>query len=443
MQPTVMVVEDDTELRTALCDILDIGGYGVAAADSGSVALDLMREQPVDLVVSDIQMQGMDGHDLLRRIKQQQPELPVLMMTAYGTVESAVQALRDGAADYLIKPFEPEVLVARIEQLIPEQVDGDAGAVAVDPKTLELLELARRVAESDATIMITGESGTGKEVLFQYIHQHSPRGGKPAVALNCAAIPDNMLEAILFGYEKGAYTGAYKSSPGKFEQAQGSSLLLDEVSEMSLNLQVKLLRVLQEREVERLGGNRITDLDVRVVATSNRDLKAAVAAGEFREDLYYRLNVFPLHIPPLRDRRADIVPLARFLLKRAASSNNKPVPALAADARAALEAHQWPGNVRELDNVMQRARIILRGDTITASDLYLETVGEAGVPAVGSGPQPDNLGGDLKAREQCLIIEALEEGRGSRKYAAEKLGISPRTLRYKLAKMRGAGIELP
>ena len=443
MQPTVMVVEDDAELREALCDILDIGGYGVTVADSGSAALSLMGEQPVDLVVSDIQMQGMDGHDLLRQIKQQQPELPVLMMTAYGTVESAVQALRDGAADYLIKPFEPEVLVARIEQLIPEQVDGDAGAVAVDPKTLELLELARRVAESDATVMITGESGTGKEVLFQYLHQHSPRGGKTAVALNCAAIPDNMLEAILFGYEKGAFTGAYKSSPGKFEQAQGSSLLLDEVSEMSLNLQAKLLRVLQEREVERLGGNRITDLDVRVVATSNRDLKAAVAAGEFREDLYYRLNVFPLHIPPLRDRRADIVPLAQFLLNRAAGSNNKPVPALAADARAALEAYHWPGNVRELDNVMQRARIIHRGDSVTTADLCFEAVGQTGVAATGPDPRTDDLGGDLKAREQRLIIEALEAGRGSRKYAAEKLGISPRTLRYKLAKMREAGIELP
>ncbi len=443
MQPMVMVVEDDAELRQALCDILDIGGYAVAPADSASAALNLMAGQPVDLVVSDIHMQGMDGHDLLRQIKQRQPELPVLMMTAFGTVESAVQALRDGAADYLIKPFEPEVLVARIEQLIPQQVRGDAGAVAVDPKTLELLELTRRVAESDATVMITGESGTGKEVLFQYIHQHSPRAGKTAVALNCAAIPDNMLEAILFGYEKGAFTGAYKSSPGKFEQAQGSSLLLDEVSEMSLNLQAKLLRVLQEREVERLGGNRITDLDVRVVATSNRDLKAAVAAGDFREDLFYRLNVFPLYIPPLRDRPADIVPLAQFLLHRAASSNHKPAPGITADARAMLEAHPWPGNVRELDNVMQRARIIHRGDEITAADLHFEAIGQTATEAGVSESVADDLGGDLKAREQRLILQALAEGRGSRKYAAEKLGVSPRTLRYKLAKMREAGIELP
>ncbi len=443
MRATVMVVEDDAELRQALCDILDMSGYGVAAAEGGAAALSLINEQAVDLVVSDIQMRGLDGHALLRQIKQQQPEIPVLMMTAYGTVESAVQALRDGAADYLIKPFEPEVLITRIEQLIPERVEGDAGAVAVDPKTLELLELARRVAESDATVLITGESGTGKEVLFQYIHRHSPRGARTAVALNCAAIPDNMLEAILFGYEKGAFTGAYKSSPGKFEQAQGSSLLLDEVSEMSLNLQAKLLRVLQEREVERLGGNRITDLDVRVVATSNRDLKAAVTAGEFREDLYYRLNVFPLHIPPLRERRDDIVPLARFLLKRAASNNNQPAPALDADARVALEAYRWPGNVRELDNVMQRARIIHRGDVITAADLYFEAIGQASAVAGAPGVQADNLGGELKVREQRLILEALREGRGSRKLAAEKLGISPRTLRYKLAKMREAGIELP
>jgi two-component system response regulator FlrC len=323
--------------------------------------------------------------------------------------------------------------------------------LAADPLTLRVLELARRVAATDATVLITGESGVGKEVFFRFIHQHSSRAAREPIAINCAAIPENMLEAILFGHEKGAFTGAYKAYPGKFEQAQGSSLLLDEVSEMSLPLQAKLLRVLQERVVERLGGQELIKLDVRVVATSNRDLISEVRAGRFREDLYYRLNVFPLVVPPLRERPADIVPLARFLLARTAAQSQMPAPNLSAGAAAALTAWRWPGNVRELDNIMQRALVIHSGAIVEAQDLLFEPgVMAHQLPIVSTTEElttldeaQDSLGDGLRDHERRLILDALEEGHGSRKYVAEKLGISPRTLRYKLAKLRESGVEVP
>jgi transcriptional regulator with PAS, ATPase and Fis domain len=328
----------------------------------------------------------------------------------------------------------------------PHAIDMD-GTVAVDPKTRAVLGLARRVAGSEATVLITGESGTGKEVLFRYIHAHSSRREGPAVAINCAAIPENMLEAMLFGYEKGAFTGAYKSSPGKFEQAQGGTLLLDEISEMALPLQAKLLRVLQEKEVERLGGSQLIPLNVRIVATSNRDMRAEVAAGRFREDLFYRLNVFPLHMPALRERRDDIVPMAEFLLTRAARTNRMTPPRLEDAARARLLEYAWPGNVRELDNVMQRALIVRTGGGIRAEDLAFEPIGNREMPgnpaADNAADVPEGLGEDLKHHEHGMILGALSEGGGSRMFAAKKLGISPRTLRYKLARMREAGLEIP
>ncbi|RME34166.1 MAG: sigma-54-dependent Fis family transcriptional regulator [Gammaproteobacteria bacterium] len=444
MSHSILVVEDDQDLRDALCDTLELAGYRCLSATNGREALELLEREPADLVVSDVQMEKMDGHSLLRAIKQRQPELPVLLMTAYGTIERAVQAMREGALDYLVKPFEAEVLVSRVSRALPVESAAEEQAVARDPAMIELLELAARVAQSDATVLITGESGTGKEVLFRHIHASSARGGREPVALNCAAIPENMLEAMLFGYEKGAFTGAYKSSPGKFEQADGSSLLLDEVSEMSLPLQAKLLRVLQERQVERLGSNKVIELDVRVVASTNRDLKQMVEQGQFREDLYYRLNVFPLHIPPLRERPGDILPLARHLLQRAAGNDRQP-PQLSPAAEQRLQEHHWPGNVRELDNVMQRALILCQGGTIGPEAIVIEPARESSPrgasPAVVSATE--GLGEDLRGRERRLILEALAEGGGSRKYAAERLGLSPRTLRYKLARMREEGIEIP
>lgn len=311
-----------------------------------------------------------------------------------------------------------------------------AAPIAEDPRMQQLLRLAERVAASNATVMLGGKSGTGKEVFARYIHARSARAEGPFVALNCAAIPDNMLEAILFGYEKGAFTGAYSQAPGKFEQAQGGTLLLDEVSEMSLDLQAKLLRVLQEREVERLGGRRLIALDVRVLATSNRILREEVSAGRFREDLFYRLNVFPITLPMLKDRPGDILPLARHLLKR---YGGEAAPELDDAAQQALLAHDWPGNVRELENLVQRALILADGDTIGVQQLMFE--GEPGqMPLVVS---EGALNDGLRDVEAQIIIETLKEQGGSRKKAAAYLGISPRTLRYKMARMRETGLEIP
>jgi two-component system, response regulator FlrC len=315
-----------------------------------------------------------------------------------------------------------------------------------------LAELARRVAASDCTVLIAGESGTGKEVLARFIHRNSPRADRAFVAVNCAAIPENMLEAILFGYERGAFTGAHAAHPGKFEQAQGGTLLLDEVTEMPLGLQAKLLRVLQEREVERLGGRVPVALDVRVLATTNRNLRGEVAAGRFREDLYYRLNVFPLTTAPLRERRDDVLPLAMHVLNARCKPGER-IPALSAEAAHILLTHAWPGNVRELDNVMQRALILAGGPVIGVEHIQIEGTGQwalgtgqsepSGVPASVQCPVPSPLLSDsVSAAERDLILEALRSDNGNRQAMAKRLGISPRTLRYKLAKLREAGVEV-
>ncbi|WP_409523817.1 sigma-54-dependent transcriptional regulator [Nitrincola sp. MINF-07-Sa-05] len=453
--PKILIVEDDLDLREALVDTLALAGIDYVEAGNGEEAVALLKQQTVDMVISDVNMPGMDGHELLAYLRQQYPVLPVALITAYGQVEKAVDAIRKGAVDYLMKPFEPEQLIA----LIRSQVSGvpDKGEqlepVAEAPGSRQLLELARRVATTDSTVLITGESGTGKEVLARYIHQHSGRADQPFVAINCAAIPENMLEATLFGHEKGAFTGAYASAPGKFEQASGGTLLLDEISEMDLGLQAKILRVLQEQEVERIGGRKLIKLDVRVLATSNRKLEEYVAEKRFREDLYYRLNVFPLQWQPLRERREDIIPLARQLLEHHGRKMRRQGMRLSSESCELMQQHQWPGNVRELDNVIQRAMILQSGAVITPQDLHLEAgaiqltrvsdpVGELQpVPAVEEDESGGLLGQDLRQHEYQLIIDALRQHRGSRKLAAEQLGISPRTLRYKLARMREEGME--
>jgi two-component system, response regulator FlrC len=317
--------------------------------------------------------------------------------------------------------------------------------VACAPSSRRLVDLARRVALSDCTVLVVGESGTGKEVLARYIHRRSPRGNLPFVAVNCAAIPENMLEAMLFGYERGSFTGAHASHPGKFEQAQGGTLLLDEVTEMPLGLQAKLLRVLQEREVERLGGRMPVSLDVRVIATTNRRLREEVAAGRFREDLYYRLNVFPLAIAPLRLRRDDVLPLAMQLLT-ARCRPGEPIPALSAEAAHLLLTYAWPGNVRELDNLLQRALILVNGPVIRPEHIQFELANETPPSAAGGAAVAvtnPSLAGSLVQAERDLILDALRNHQGSRREAAERLGISPRTLRYKLARLREAGIDVP
>ncbi|MDH0447891.1 sigma-54-dependent transcriptional regulator [Shewanella xiamenensis] len=440
----LLLVEDDASLREALLDTLMLAQYDCIDVASGEEAIIALKQHQFDLVISDVQMQGIGGLGLLNYLQQHHPKLPVLLMTAYATIGSAVSAIKLGAVDYLAKPFAPEVLLNQVSRYLPLKQNSDKPVVA-DEKSLALLSLAQRVAASDASVMILGPSGSGKEVLARYIHQHSSRADQAFVAINCAAIPENMLEATLFGYEKGAFTGAYQACPGKFEQAQGGTLLLDEISEMDLGLQAKLLRVLQEREVERLGGRKTIKLDVRVLATSNRDLKAVVAAGQFREDLYYRINVFPLTWPALNQRPADILPLARHLLaKHAKALNVLDLPEFDEAACRRLLSHRWPGNVRELDNVVQRALILRAGAVISANDIIIDA---QDVPLSSDEAEytnePEGLGEELKAQEHVIIIETLAQCQGSRKLVAEKLGISARTLRYKMARMRDMGIQLP
>jgi two-component system response regulator FlrC len=444
-KPRVLIVEDDVSLREALSDTLQLAGYSVFSVAGGNAALNILENEKVDIVVSDVQMTPMDGHTLLKGIKKNHGALPVILITAYGTIQKAVEAMHDGAADYLVKPFDVDALISLIERYVSSPLDNEVGLVAEDPRTLHLVELTRRVADTDATVMIGGESGTGKEVFARYIHNNSKRAKGPFVAINCAAIPENMLEALLFGYEKGAFTGAYQATPGKFEQANGGTLLLDEISEMNLGLQAKLLRILQEREVERLGGRKVIPLDVRVLATSNRVMREEVDAGRFREDLYYRLHVFPINLHPLRDRKQDILPLSYFLLQRHAGG--QACTELTEVAKARLLEHSWPGNIRELDNVMQRALILKRGNKIDAEDLSFESANARIEDKQGKiielPDQPNDLCDELRKSEQRLIIEALQAGNGNRKYAAMKLGISQRTLRYKLARMRDEGVEIP
>jgi len=447
---TVLVVEDDDLLREALCDTLTFAGYSAEFACDGIEALTLLHRKPVDLVVSDVQMAAMDGHALLQNIKRTWPNLPVVLMTAFGCVEKAVEAMRDGAADYLMKPFEAEVLIEMVSRFTTAKGAADSSEmIAHDPRAQQIVELARRVAASDATVMLSGESGTGKEVLARFIHDNSARSDGPFVAINCAALPETMLESILFGYEKGAFTGAHQARAGKFEQAQGGTLLLDEISEMDVTLQAKLLRVLQEKEVERLGGKGTIALDVRVLATTNRDLRGEVSAGRFREDLFYRLNVFPIPLPPLRERRGDILPLVHRFIEEQSSEGQS--VALSTQAEKILEAYAWPGNIRELHNVVQRAMILLSGATLTEADIHLEDpVSNLSILPVCEAPDStvdpvdgSALENDLRSHEQQIIVDALKAEHGRRKETAERLGISPRTLRYKLAKLRDDGIALP
>ncbi|GGA78046.1 sigma-54-dependent Fis family transcriptional regulator [Neiella marina] len=457
MTAHVLVVEDDAGLREALVDTLEIAGYNCTETESGEEAMLALKEPVFDIVVSDVQMQGMDGLGLLRSIRAKYPQLPVLLMTAYANVQDAVTAIRDGATDYLSKPFAPEVLLNQVSRYAPVAQAEPLRPVVADANSKALLDLAARVAQSDASVMVLGPSGAGKEVLARYIHDCSPRNEEPFVAINCAAIPENMLEATLFGYEKGAFTGAIQACPGKFEQAQGGTLLLDEITEMELSLQAKLLRVLQEREVERLGSRKTIDLDVRVLATSNRDLQQAVAEGKFREDLFYRLNVFPLTWLPLAQRAADIVPLAKHLIKKHCKRSGQAIPALTKAACNKLSSYHWPGNVRELDNVIQRALILHHGD-IQEHDLLLElqspmvsnvTAVQPAVPMeqahalADAAVAADDLGSELRHQEHHIILKTLAECGGKRSAVAEKLGISARTLRYKIARMRDQGIEIP
>jgi two-component system, response regulator FlrC len=467
----VLVVEDDAALREALLDTLRAAGLSALAAADAPGALQLLAGEDIGLVISDVHMPGANGYELLSSIKRLRPYLPVVLMTAYGTVAQAVAAMREGATDYIVKPFDAQALIDMAQRQLAARVTPNE-LIAIDPESKRLVGLARKIAENDATVLISGESGTGKEVYARFIRDNSLRADKPFVAINCAAIPENMLEASLFGYEKGAFTGALAVHAGKFEQAQGGTLLLDEISEMDLGLQAKILRVLQEREVERLGSTRTISLDVRVIATSNRDLPEEVRAARFRADLFYRLNVMSLRLPALRERRGDILPLARRAMQACARAGQAAL-SLSAEAQTKLMRYDWPGNARELNNIVQRAAWLAAGGIIDAVDLDTGTADVATAASTAAqiaastaaqiaastaaqiaastgaqiaapvGAQDLRLDRDLKDRERELILATLRVTGGSRKLTAERLGISPRTLRHKLQQFKAEGVTVP
>ena len=437
MEEELLVVDDEPQMLIAIQETLKQRGYRVTSAGSGMEALRKLRDKYYQLVITDMRMPEVSGLDLLRKVRNLSPQTPVILLTAYGTVQNAVDAMRDGAYDYLLKPFSSESLenvVRRALDSIPGRNDKNTHAIITqDPVFSRMLEQASQAACTPATVLIEAESGTGKELLARMIHLKSPRSANTFVAVNCAALPESLLESELFGFEKGAFTGASVSKPGKFELANRGTLLLDEVGEMASILQAKLLRVLQEKEVDRIGGKDPVEIDVRVIATTNRDLQMLVREGEFREDLYYRLNVVRLTIPPLRERPDDIPLLVDLFCRRYGRSSMPGGISLSAEALQKLARHSWPGNVRELENMIQRAAALCSGSVIRPEDLWIgDSETPSSHPSRKSVEPGISAGITMREMERQLISRTLEDMGGNRTRAAKSLGISLRTLRNKL-----------
>ena len=451
----ILLVGMPQEVMELLEETLAAPEYKLSSTHDLIAALHMLPQGYNGLVVVHAHLQGVACDYYVRQIHASRPGLAVVVMAPDASMDHAVKMVAAGAADYLVYPIEPEVLSNKLNQLLVNP-DND-GLIARAPATRQAAQLAHRVANTGATVLITGESGTGKEVFAQYIHCCSERADQPFVAVNCAAIPETMLESILFGHEKGAFTGANQRHPGKFEQANGGTLFLDEVAEMPLEQQAKLLRVLQEKEVERLGSSAPIALDVRVISATNRDLAERVSSGHFREDLYYRLNVLPLHLEPLRHRREDIVPLARRIAGKMSSGCGQPAICISPQAEHVLQQYDWPGNIRELENVMQRACVMKRGWVIMPDDLMLPVNVQSEVCSIQSKQIAEHEkvvnisaafenarfpGSARKQREWQHLLEVLHRNQGQRNRTAEELGVTTRMLRYKLAQLRDAGIDV-
>jgi DNA-binding NtrC family response regulator len=437
MQEDLLVVDDEPQMLIAINETLRRSGYAITTAGSGMEALRKLKEKYYRLVITDMRMPEVSGLDLLRKVKNLAPQTPVILLTAYGTIQNAVDAMRDGAYDYLLKPFSSESLENIVRKALdsstPKKHEKASHAIITqDLSFSRTIELAAQAAASSATVLIEAESGTGKELLARMIHVRSPRCSAAFVAVNCAALPENLLESELFGFEKGAFTGANASKPGKFELANRGTLLLDEIGEMAPILQAKLLRVLQEREVDRIGGKDPVEIDVRVIATTNRDLLALVRKGDFREDLYYRLNVVRLTVPPLRERIDDIPLLVDFFCKRYGKESGGKGICISAEAFHKLLSHDWPGNVRELENAIQRAVTLCNGSAIQPEDLLLSDAQAPPAPQSRSAELGYSAGVTMREMEKQLICKTLEDTGGNRTRAARCLGISLRTLRNKL-----------
>ena len=441
----ILVADDEPAQREMVLGFLKKQGFEVIAADSGEKALELFRQDTFDLVLTDQKMANMSGLELLQAVHSINPETPVILITAFGTIEAAVAALKQGAIDYLTKPLNLDELLHRIRQVSDhhrilnenrelrealqeryriEGIVGESGPM------LEVLSMVRRVAPSEATVLIRGESGTGKELIAKAIHFGSPRGRGPLVKVNCAALPEALLESELFGHEKGAFTGAVTSRQGRFELANGGTIFLDEIGDLPLHLQAKLLRVLQEREYEKVGSSRPVKVNVRILAASHRPLEALIKAGQLREDLYYRLNVVTILIPPLRERRSDLSLLIEHFVRRFAEKNGRTIRGLTPEGRDILLRYDYPGNVRELENIIERAVVLTRDDVIASGDLPL-TVQE---PEIADRNPETNLTAAVEALERRMIRDALTRSDGVQTRAAELLGIGERALRYKLIK---------
>jgi len=440
----ILVVDDEPAQCEMVSDFLKKQGLDVSSAESGEKALQLFRQDSIDLILTDQKMPGMSGLELLQAVRAINPETPVILMTAFGSIQAAVSAIQGGATDYLTKPLNLDELLYRIRQVsdryriinenreLREALQSRhriEGIIAESGQMLDVISLVRRVAPSEATVLIRGESGTGKELIAKAIHFASPRASGPLVKVNCAALPETLLESELFGHEKGAFTGAITSRQGRFELANGGTLFLDEIGDLPLHLQAKLLRVLQEREYEKVGSSRPVKVDVRILAASHRPLEALIKAGQLREDLYYRLNVVTILIPPLRERRSDLSLLIDHFLRRFAEKNGKTIRGVTHEARDILLRYDYPGNVRELENLIERAVVLTRDEVIGSGDLPL-TVQDSGA----ADEQGTNLTATVEAVERRMIREALARSDGVQTHAAELLGISDRGLRYKLIK---------
>jgi two-component system NtrC family response regulator len=449
----ILVVDDEATQRELVCGFLKKQGYEVIAAPDAERALEIFRQEPVELILTDQRMPHVSGLDLIRSARAINPETRTIVMTAYGNIETAVEAMKAGAADYLTKPLNLEELRHKIEavrescRLYAENRELRAalesrhrieGIIGDSGQMLEVISLVRRVASTDATVLIRGESGTGKELIAKAIHYASARAGKPLVRVNCAALPENLLESELFGHEKGSFTGAVSMRKGRFELADGGTLFLDEIGDLPLHLQAKLLRVLQEKEFERVGSSHSLKVDVRLLSATHRDLEALIRAGQFREDLYYRLNVVTIFLPPLRERRQDLPAFMDHFLRVFAEKNGKAIRGFTREAREALLRYDYPGNVRELENLIERAVVLTRDNVIDRGDLPLTMDAFEAPPDKQAG-----LAAAVEGLERRMIKDALARAGGVQTRAAELLGLTERALRYKLRKygLRGAEAE--
>lgn len=444
-QPKILIIDDEPLMRISIADAMIAEGYDVKALESGREGIDFIRKTNYDIIITDMKLPEVDGMEILKTALKHSPRSKVIMITAYGSVDTAVEAMKQGAYDYITKPFSMDELLIIVRRLmefrelecenlrLKNKIDEKyayGGIVANSSKMQEVLEKVRVVAETASTVLITGENGTGKELIANALHYNSSRKDNPFIKVSCAALPETLLEAELFGYEKGAFTGALKQKKGRFELAHTGTLFLDEIGEMSPGIQVKLLRVLQERQFERLGGTETLNVDVRIICATQRDLKKEVKQGIFREDLYYRLNVVPIHIPPLRERREDILLIAAGFLKKFAEKNNKPIDGISTEAEGMLLNYSFPGNVRELEHAIERAVILGGGRKIKPADMPedIRNFYKEGLKTAIKISCSESLAKAIGEFEREYILRALEETKGSKTLAAERLGISRKTL---------------